>query len=522
MSNIFKEVQFKKQKRSTFNLNHDRKMSCDMGRLIPVMCQEVVPGDSFNVVSEQMLRMAPMLAPVMHRVNVYTHFFFVPNRILWPNWEQFITGGEDGTAVPVHPYINPETIANGSIGDYMGLPTFDASPTPADNSRINALPFAAYTKIFNEYYRDQNLQTALPDTLVDGDNSVQFNPVAEGDPIPRAWEHDYFTSALPFAQKGDAVTIPIAGEADVNFQVGEFDEPAIVRNPVTGAIVDNADPLNSGNAQGYLENGTNSVTIDNSANLVVDLTGATASTINDLRRAFKLQEWLELNARGGSRYIENIFAHFGVKSSDARLQRPEYLGGGKSPIVISEVLQYSETTGDNTPQGNMAGHGINVGATHQFKRFFEEHGFIIGIMSIMPVTAYQQGLPRMFSRPTKLDYYWPSFAHIGEQEILNKELYYDPTVDPEANDEVFGYTPRYSEYKYQPSTVHGDFRTNLAFWHMGRIFENRPLLNAQFIASDPTKRIFAVVDENQHSLWCHVFMRVKATRPMPYFGNPQI
>ena len=260
--------------------------------------------------------------------------------------------------------------------------------------------------------------------------------------------------------------------------------------------------------------------LDNSDHLFADLSGATASSINDLRRAFRLQEWLERNARGGARYIEIITAHFGVRSSDARLQRPEFLGGSSTPITISEVLQTSANASEPTPQGNMAGHGVSVGSSNYVSYRAEEHGYIIGIMSVMPKTAYQQGVPKHFKKLDKFDYYWPSFANIGEQPIYNEELYHQNNP---SDGEVFGYTPRYAEYKYIPSTVHGEFRTSLNFWHMGRIFSTKPTLNQDFIECDSAEveRVFNVLEGEEH-LYVYLHNEVKATRLMPYYGTPTI
>jgi hypothetical protein len=253
--------------------------------------------------------------------------------------------------------------------------------------------------------------------------------------------------------------------------------------------------------------------------LVADLSTANATSINDLRQAFRLQEFLEKNARGGSRYIEVIKSHFGVTSSDARLQRPEYLGGGKSPVTISEVLQTSDPVNqDSTPQGNMAGHAINVGGGNRFTYRAQEHGYIIGIMSIMPKTAYFQGTPKHFTKFDKFDYYFPSFAHLGEQPILTGELWTQGTV---KDDQIFGYTPRYAEYKHQLSSVHGEFKTSLKYWHMAREFETQPYLNEEFINANPTKRIFAVTDESDEAIYAHIHHDLKARRLMPYFGTPK-
>ena len=330
----------------------------------------------------------------------------------------------------------------------------------------------AYNKIYNEYYRDQNLCDKLTDKATDGSNSYTGVNTLQN----RAWQHDYFTSALPWTQKGPEATIPLGTTAPLLNKTGTSHDPNLATYfQNTDGSRYGASTLQSGTgiapASGQVIPSFGSNTaysqLDVSNHLEVDLTDATASSINDLRRAFRLQEWLERNARGGSRYIEVILAHFGVQSSDARLQRPEFLGGSATPISISEVLQTSDAAAEDTPQGNMAGHGVSVGSSNYVSYKCEEHGYIIGLMTVMPKTAYQQGIPKHFSKFDKFEYFWPSFANIGEQPILNKELY---AFDDGNNDEVFGYTPRYAEYKYIPSTVHGEFRDTLDFWHMGRIF----------------------------------------------------
>jgi len=514
---------------NTFDLSHDRKFSGKIGELMPISVMEVVPGDKFNIKATNMTRFAPLITPIMHKASVYCHFFFVPNRILWPNWENFISGGEDGLADPTFPTVDltiPTQYGVQTLADYLGLPTGNQL------TNVSALPFAAYQKIYQDYYRDENLITKTDVSVSDGTQSAT-DTIELSSMKKRAWQHDYYTSALPWTQRGPEATIPLGTTAPINWS----STPGVIdtlRYTLNGDIITDLDssgasPIQSNATTGALYVNTptsptnDRVSWDNSDHLTADLSSATASSINDLRRAFRLQEWLERNARGGARYIEIITAHFGVRSSDARLQRPEFLGGSSTPITISEVLQTSNTAGatgsDATPQGNMAGHGVSVGSSNYVSYRAEEHGYIIGIMSVMPKTAYQQGVPKHWKKLDKFDYYWPSFANIGEQPIYNEELYHQNTAE---DAEVFGYTPRYAEYKYIPSTVHGEFRDSLKFWHMGRIFANKPTLNQDFIECDATEvdRVFAVAETEK--LYVYLHNNIKARRPMPYFGVPTI
>ena len=525
---------------NTFDLSNDRKFSGRIGELMPISVMECVPGDKFSIKSTNLTRFAPLITPIMHKASVYCHYFFVPTRIVWDNWETFITAGESGLAGPggtpdVNFPVITDTTSTGpepsSLSDYLGLPT----GVSYSNTPVSAVPFAVYNKIYNDYYRDENLITdKLVDDLNDGEQTVRTLPSGATATLntaiqKRAWQHDYFTSALPFTQRGPEATIPLGGTAPLVYgdyrTPGSFDftfakEPASTGGALQTGLDTSLDSWKTGVSTGELYQQQSNLNFDVSQTHATDLSQATASSINELRRAFRLQEWLERNARGGARYIEIIMAHFGVMSSDARLQRPEFLGGSSTPITISEVLQTSDNSSQLSPQGNMAGHGVSVGQSDYVSYKCEEHGYIMGIMSVMPMTAYQQGIPKHWSKFDKFDYYWPSFANIGEQPITQQELFYNNNNT--TDQATFGYTPRYAEYKYIPSTVHGEFRTSLNFWHMGRIFTNAPALNQDFIECDyeEVKRVFAAPD--QEHLYVYLHNEVKATRLMPYFGTPTI
>ena len=545
---IFRNVSMPVRKRTNFNLSFENKLSGQMGKLIPMFIKEVVPGDTFKVNSSFLIRFAPMLAPIMHRVDAFVHYFFVPNRLIWNEWKEFITGGEDGTAQPEMPYVQLYQIANyvqdGGLCDYLGVPYCSGSSS-IYNKRISTLPFRAYQLIYNEYYRDQNLSNPVEISLDSGAEKTDFVELFKL--RNRCWEKDYFTSALPWTQRGAEVTIPLGGDIPVTVNVPELQVTGVPSTKITSAtgltspygIVayeqkGSSEEVTVGAGNGSSEDGNIDhpfqveVSVDGvktapkQINGTGDLSNSTAVDMNSLRRAMRLQEWLERNARGGARYIEQILSHFGVRSSDARLQRPEYLGGGKTPVVISEVLQTSASLVDETPQGNMSGRGVSVGNNNGFKRFFEEHGFVIGIISILPRTCYQQGLHKMFQRMDKLDYYFPEFAHLGEQEVKLSELY----LDTLTADTTFGYQSRYAEYKYCADEVHGTFKSSLDYWHLGRKFSNPPALNSEFVETDSEtlKRIFAVRDvdgnENIEDIYIDIFHDFKAKRIMPKYGTP--
>lgn len=513
---IFNKVRLEKPPRNKFDLSHERKFSFNMADLIPILCEEVMPGDVFRNKSQVFLRLAPMIAPIMHRINVRVESFYVPYRLIWDDFPKFVTGGEDGlfTAMPPEIYCQEGSkgfFGSGTLADYLvNFPAFDATATLTAAMGVSSLPFRAYQLIYNEYYRDQNLTPA-----------VQFSKTSGVDPSSyaqltalrkRAWEKDYFTSALPWPQRGPAVVMPIEGEGEVEYLNNTKVFSSVTQNPLGGTPMASGAPNNLivGGTEARVEN-IDSINVTNSS-----------VTINDLRRSVRLQEWLERMAIGGARFTEQIRAMFDVKSSDARLQRPEYLGGARNPVTISEVLStfQDEATG-SVPQGNMAGHGYSAGSNFRFKRRFEEHGVVISLLSVLPRTAYQQGLSRVWTKQNKFDFPWPLLANIGEQEVKNKEVYWNG-VEPTTQDNTFGYQSRYAEYKFVPSSVHGEFRGNLDMWHMGRKFATPPALNTAFVEANPTQRVFNVIDEHVHKLYCHVHNDLSAIRPLPYFGTPTL
>ncbi len=565
--------------RSAFPMSHEVKFSCQIGALIPFFCQECLPGDVWKMSSEIFLRMSPMLAPVMHRMDVYTHFFKVPMRLIYEDWETFITGGKNGDgkkqdgSIAVFPQISNYCVdttrcAPGQLLDYLGYPTwqYDSQGGEEPSSykglkkedmltslNLSLAPLRAYHLIWNDYYRDQNLSTDIREFPIMRKGGI-FDWQDINDDFPwmylmryRAWEKDYFTSALPWAQRGEQVTIPLADSAPITFMPGTSPSMVYSAETITSMTSGGHQSLESStpsNLPGTVVAGTKlgsvmlhqnqgqigrdvDVSIDNSANLRVDLSQASSVTINELRRLYAIQRFAERNAVGGARYIEQIFAHFGVLSSDARLQRPEYLGGGKSPVVISEVLQQSQTTGADSPGGasslgDMAGRAISVGKSHSFATKCEEHCIIMGIMSVMPRSSYQQGISRFLTKFDKFDYAWPSFARLGEQEVFNYELFPTNTSD---DVKTFGYQSRYAEYKFINSHVHGKFKTDLNYWHLGRVFDAPPKLNPAFITFDPREvdRIFAVQTKDATDEHCYVqiFNKVQAVRPLPKYGTPE-
>lgn len=506
--------------RNLFNLSHDVKLTCNMGKLVPFLCKEVLPGDSWRVSTDMIVRFMPLLAPVMHNVNVYTHYFYVPNRLIFDDWENFITGGENGTDATVEPTMTAPSggYAASSLADYLGL------PIGVSNLKHSALPFRAYAKIYNDYYRDENLQNEVAISTAAGTDTRTSKVL-----LTRAWQHDYFTNALPQQQRGPAVNLPLGSTAPVVYSSNAvhgssfvINEPYHPGDPVSVAVRSATQASAATTVPVFGTSRTSSSTISGAAggfNLVADLSTATGADINDLRYAFQVQRFLEKNMRGGVRYIEMILSHFGVKSSDARLQRAEYLGGGKSSVMFDEVLQTSADDNQPTPLATMAGRGISAQRSHRFRHFFEEHGWIIGIMSIMPRSTYSQGMDKMWNRPNRYSYYWPVFSHLGEQAIKNKEIYAQGTT---ADDNIFGYQPRYQEYRKFYSRTCGEFRPgkSLAFWHFGRRFSNLPTLSSDFIQCNPTTDPFAVTDSVPDKLLVNMYINAKVIRAIPKNGTP--
>lgn len=531
-SSIFTEIVRPKVKFSKFDLSHGNKLTCNMGELIPILCEEVVPNDTFNLRAEVLIRLAPMIAPAFHSINAFVHWFFVPNRLLWnatkkDSWETFITAGKDGLQAPEVPnmILSPSDAALGNLGDYLGLNVSSASAGASAETRINILPLRAYQLIYNEYYRDPNLSDDLFDEETDGYISLRGGELSKASREylnlvslrRRAWEHDYFTSCLPNPQRGAAVPIPVSIAATPEYRENQnLPQTAAMKFRNIGPT-----PLqNSSSASFEADFGDgSSLLAGNVLQQMSYVSGLDVSgTMQDLRTANRLQQFLENMMRGGHRYIETILSHFGVRGKDATLQRPQFLGGGMQPVQISEVAQTSASDPNVSPQGNLAGRAISIGADNGVRFHADEHGWIIGILSVMPRTGYFQGLHRKFSRFDRLDYFWPEFANLGEQAVLNKEVYNDPSDG--LNDEVFGYIPRYAEYKYHNDEVHGDFKDSLVYWHLARKFDSRPALNETFVTSIPSERIFASTDTSVDKLWCNIYIHETAVRPMPYYGSP--
>jgi hypothetical protein len=519
MQHNFSQVPKVEIQRSSFNRSHGCKTTFDSGYLVPIFVDEALPGDSFNLNMTVFARLATPLHPFMDNLFMDTHFFAVPIRLIWDNWQKM--NGEQIDPGDSTDYLVPQMVAPndgtgytvGSLSDYLTL------PVQVPNFTHSSLWHRAYNLIYNEWFRDENLQDSVVVDRDDGPDSPSDYVL-----LRRGKRHDYFTSCLPWPQKGPSIDLPLGTTA-----------PVVSDGLPIGFLIDNAGSNNalagqSGNTvAGWGGTNTQSgLAYMGDQGLVTDLTSATAATINQLREAFQVQRLYERDARGGTRYTEIIRAHFGVVSPDARLQRPEYLGGGSTPININPIAQTSSTDA-TTPQGNLAAIGHGTLLNHGFTKSFTEHCVLIGLISVRADLNYQQGLNRMFSRESRFDFYWPALSHLGEQAVFNKEIYCQNdsvvggTGDPE-NIEAFGYQERYAEYRYKPSVITGQFRSvyaqTLDTWHLAQDYDALPVLNEEFIVENPpVDRVIAVEAPYPQFLF-DSFFDLKCARPMPVYSVP--
>lgn len=539
--------------RSRFDRSSSYKTTFNVGQIIPFYVDEVLPGDTFSIDTSKVVRMQTLLTPVMDDIFLDTYYFFVPNRLTWNHWKQFMGENTESAWIPSVEYEIPQLTAPeggwniGTIADYMGI------PTGVSGLSVNALPFRAYALIMNEWFRDENLSDPLnipvTDATVQGVNTGTFvTDVAKGGlPYTAAKYHDYFTSALPAPQKGPDVTIPVASavqypvipldknvsfdSSGIGMRLGDVEtsNPVIPSNgtyyPLNyGGGSGSGSPLGkTGFYIGSLENNPQGSALAPLNLWAVGDGTVQAATINQLRLAFQIQKLYERDARGGTRYIEILKSHFGVTSPDARLQRPEYLGGNRIPININQVVQSSSTDASGTPQGNTAAYSLTSDNHSDFTKSFVEHGFLIGVMVARYRHTYQQGLERFWSRKDRFDYYFPVFANIGEQAIKNKEIYAQGTV---KDDEVFGYQEAWADYRYRPNRVTGEMRSSapqsLDVWHLGDDYESLPSLSDSWIREDSktVNRVLAVSDNVSAQLFCDIYIRNLCTRPMPLYSIP--
>lgn len=538
---LFSQVPSTQIPRSVFDRSHGYKTTFNSGYLVPFYVDEVLPGDSFKLTATLFARLATPIVPFMDNLYLETFFFFVPNRLVWDNWQKF--NGEqknpsDSTDFLI-PTVSGTNVQNQTLWDYFGLPT-----NVNKALKVNALPFRAYNLIFNEWFRDENLQDSLAVPTGDGpDNLSNYSLVRRGK------RHDYFTSCLPWPQKGPGVeislggTVPVSGDVSFYRQVGSYHVDSgisSVNNWSNKVLFKETFPFTIGTKDARWSGSTpqpfqgcfavsdphpDQISFFagkygiSSDGFTADLSKATPISINDLRQAFQIQKLYERDARGGTRYTEILRSHFGVISPDARLQRPEYLGGSSARISINPVQQTSATS-DTTPQGNLAAFGVVSDSFNGFSKSFVEHGYVFGFVNVRADLTYQQGLNRMWSRQGRFDFYWPVLAHLGEQAVLNKEIYAQGTAD---DDNVFGYQERYAEYRYYPGQITGKFRSTdpqpLDSWHLAQKFSSLPTLSAQFIQDNPpVERVIAVTDEPQFLF--DSYIRLKCARPMPVYSVP--
>lgn len=590
MSNrLYTSIPAPKVPRNTFDRSRPNTLTMPFQRVVPTMTEEIIPGDLFRVGQELFARLQPMIAPVMNNMKISNHFFYVPLRTINDHFSEFMWNNRQGNYADVLPYTHLDTLY-GVVSqlntdteyalaaevirayDFMGLPFRYASKTTAQlfvsgwladsfndaarqtKLRVNLVPFIAYAKIWNEYFRDENVEDDIFDSFETATSYSVFSLVGDvdsevgSDYAPwaqfilglhrRAWAHDRFTSALPFAQRGPDVLLPIAGSAPVVYndgylleqgvdqqgkvvfvKSGQTDEEARANFTLLGTAPGyaNVRANNSDFASGSPSNPRSAY--DPNGSLEVDFDDAAlTTTINSFRRAERLQRWYENSARGGYRPNEATLAHFGIRTPDASLQRAQFLGGAMQPIVVSEVAQTSEST-LSSPQGTLAGKGTSYKSNGGFRCFFTEHGFVFCLTSALVRANYWQGLPKMFSRMERDEYYWPEFANLGEEPVFTKELFVGQNV---KEDTVFGYVPRYSDYKSAVGECHGDMRSSLAFWTQTREFANSPQLNKEFLFGDPSLTPFAVQSLYSDPIIVTIQFHVKASRLMPFYGVPTI
>lgn len=504
------------KKRSKFSLSHYNLTTMNMGFVVPVGLTEVLPGDTIQQATSAFIRVTPLVAPVMHPVHVSIHHWYVPLRLIWDDFENFITGGEDGLDTSEYPTITAPSdgFDTGGLADYLGC------PTGVSNLVVSALPFRAYDLIWSEWYRDQNVEVPVDISKASGPDTT-----TKIDLYRKAWAKDYFTTAAPWPQRGPAVSVPVnlnaAGEPSISATttISPSGVPTFQRDNAApaGSLIYEYNTSGSGGPL-IRENSGQGLTWSDpalSAQTTINYSSGNPELgsvdINQLREAFALQRFEEHRALYGSRYTEYL-RYLGIRASDARLQRPEYLGGGRQTIQFSEVLQTAEGT---DPVGTMRGHGIAAMRTNRYRRFIEEHGYVMTLMSVMPISIYQDGLPRLWNRRVKEDFWQKELEHIGEQEVLVKELW----AKSSNGDEVFGYQDRYDEYRSHQSFVSGEFRNLLNYWHFSREFANEPSINTTFIYGSPTNRPFAEKTKNQ--LYCMVNHSIQARRLVSRRGNPR-
>lgn len=526
--------------RSKFNRNHSLKTSFNVGDVVPFYVDEVLPGDTFQLKTSLVARMQTLITPMMDNIYLDTYFFFVPNRLTWQHWKEFNGENTQSSWYPSVEYSVPQLTAPASAGWSVGtLADYFGIPTGVSGLSVNALPFRAYALIMNEWFRDENLSDPLSvpvdDATVVGVNTGNYiTDVAKGGlPFKAAKYHDYFTSCLPAPQKGPDVLIP--GGTGANVPVVPL-EAEVSSDLLTGQVYkarQSDGTAMTGNAAIYFQRGTQSgfdmqtggvsqTPIISNLWAVGDSSLASA-TINQLRLAFQIQKLYERDARGGTRYIEILKSHFGVTSPDARLQRPEYLGGNRIPININQVVQSSATATEGTPLGDTAAFSLTTDTHGDFIKSFVEHGFIIGVMVARYDHTYQQGLERFWSRKDRFDYYWPVFANIGEQAVLNKEIY---AQGNEKDDEVFGYQEAWADYRYKPSRVTGEMRssapTSLDVWHLADEYTQLPTLSDSWIREDKSNvdRVLAVTSNVSNQMFADIYVQCEATRPMPVYSIP--